>query len=156
MLLPREPPRLTKVRRQDKSRIAGPKPKELAVRTNDELVSMPLLRALIELNSSAQGLTSAQARSRLQRYGPNEIVEQHHNPLLVLLGYFWAPIPWMIEVALVLSLAARHWTVALIIAVLLAMNGLVAFSRNTRPPTRSLRSSSGWRRRRGYCVMARG
>ena len=97
------------------------------MQTNDELASMPLPQALTELDSSAQGLTSAQARSRRQRYGPNEIAEQHHNPMLVFLGYFWAPIPWMIEVALLLSLAARHWTDAVIIAVLLAMNGLVAF-----------------------------
>jgi hypothetical protein len=41
---------------------------------------------------------------RLERCGPNEIVEQHKNPLLVMLRYFWAPIPWMIEVALILSL----------------------------------------------------
>jgi len=34
----------------------------------------------------------------------------------------------MIEVALVLSLLARHWTDSVIIGVLLAMNGLVAFS----------------------------
>src|SRR6516165_9888586 len=33
----------------------------------------------------------------------------------------------MIEVALALSLAARHWTDAVIIGVLLAMNGLVAY-----------------------------
>ena len=97
------------------------------MQTNDELASMALLRALTKLDSSAQGLTSTQARSRLERYGPNEIAEQHRNPLLVLLGYFWAPIPWMIEVALALSLAARHWTDAVIIGVLLAMNGLVAY-----------------------------
>ena len=63
----------------------------------------------------------------MQRYGPNEIAEQHRNPVLVFLGYFWAPIPWMIEAALVLSLAAGHWTDAVIIAVLVAMNGVVAF-----------------------------
>jgi len=97
------------------------------VQTNDELASMPLLQALTDLESSAQGLTSAQARSRLQRYGPNEIAERHRNPVLEFLGYFWAPIPWMIEVALLLSLAARHWTDAVIIGVLLAMNGLVAY-----------------------------
>lgn len=97
------------------------------MQTDDELVSMPLPQALAELDSSAQGLTSAQARSRLQRYGPNEIAEPHHNPILVFLGYFWAPIPWMIEVALALSLAARHWTDAVIIGVLLAMNGVVAY-----------------------------
>ena len=133
MLAPRESPRLTKFRRQDKNRIAVPKPKELAVQTNDELASMPLLQALTELESSAQALTSAQARSRLQRYGPNEVAEQHRNPILVFLGYFWAPIPWMIEVALVLSLAARHWTDAVIIGVLLAMNGLCRFHGSTIP-----------------------
>ena len=98
------------------------------MQTNDELATIPLLQALTELESSAQGLTSAQARSRLQRYGPNEMAEQHRNPILVFLGYFWAPIPWMIEAALILSLAARHWTDAVIIAVLLVMNGMVAFA----------------------------
>ena len=63
----------------------------------------------------------------MQHYGPNEIAERHRNPVLVFLGYFWAPIPWMIEAALVLSLAARHWTDAVIVAVLLVMNGGVAF-----------------------------
>jgi H+-transporting ATPase len=98
------------------------------VQTGDEFASVTLLQALTELESSAQGLTSAQARSRLQRYGPNEIAEQRRNPVLVFLGYFWAPIPWMIEAALVLSLVARHWTDAVIIAVLLVMNGVVAFA----------------------------
>jgi len=97
------------------------------VQTNDELASMPLPQLLAELDSSAAGLTAVEALQRLQHYGPNEIVERHSNPVLVFLGYFWGPIPWMVEVALVLSLAARHWTDAVIIGVLLAMNGLVAF-----------------------------
>ncbi|HUO37549.1 MAG TPA: HAD-IC family P-type ATPase, partial [Mycobacterium sp.] len=92
-----------------------------------DLTAVPLPRALTELDSSPQGLTSAQAQSRLARYGPNEIAEKRRNPVLVFLGYFWAPIPWMIEAALVLSLLVGHWADAVIIAVLLAMNGLVAF-----------------------------
>jgi magnesium-transporting ATPase (P-type) len=70
----------------------------------------------------------ASRRARLERFGPNEIAEEHKSALLVLLGYFWAPIPWMIEVALVLSLAVRHWTDAAVIGVLLAMNVAVAFT----------------------------
>lgn len=97
------------------------------MQTGEELATIPLPRALGELGTSRHGLTSAQARERLHRYGPNEIAEPHRNPVLVFLGYFWAPIPWMIEAALVLSLAARHWTDAGIIAVLLVMNGVVAF-----------------------------
>ncbi|MFY9918713.1 MAG: plasma-membrane proton-efflux P-type ATPase [Mycobacterium sp.] len=93
-----------------------------------DLTAVPLARVLTELDSSAQGLTSAQAQSRLARYGPNEIAEQHRSPVLEFLSYFWAPVPWMIEAALVLSLLVRHWADAVIIAVLLAMNGLVAFA----------------------------
>ncbi|GAB89195.1 plasma-membrane proton-efflux P-type ATPase [Gordonia rhizosphera] len=92
-----------------------------------DLTAIPLSAALTELDSSPQGLTSVQAQSRLQRCGPNEIIEKRRNPVLVFLGYFWGPIPWMIEAALVLSLLVRHWTDAVIIAVLLAMNGVVAF-----------------------------
>ena len=92
-----------------------------------DLKAVPLPEALTELDSSPQGLTSAQAQSRLARYGPNEIIEKHRNPVLAFLGYFWAPIPWMIEVALVLSLLVKHWTDAIIIGALLAMNGVVAF-----------------------------
>jgi H+-transporting ATPase len=95
--------------------------------TTDKLAQLPLPQLLAELDSSVAGLTAAQALQRLQHYGPNEIAERHRNPVLEFLGYFWAPIPWMIEVALVLSLAARHWTDAVIIGVLLAMNGLVAY-----------------------------
>ncbi|WP_083746398.1 plasma-membrane proton-efflux P-type ATPase [Mycobacterium terramassiliense] len=97
------------------------------MQTDDELAKVPLPQALIELDSSTAGLTAAEALRRLQRCGPNEIVERHRNPVLEFLGYFWAPIPWMIEVALALSIAARHWTDAVIIGVLLAVNGLVAF-----------------------------
>ncbi len=80
------------------------------------------------LHAGAGGLTSTEAAERLQSYGPNEIAEKHRSPLLEFAGYFWAPIPWMIEVALVLSLLVRHWTDAVIIGVLLAMNGVVAFT----------------------------
>lgn len=97
------------------------------MQTSDELASTPLQQMLAELDTTAQGLSSAAARSRLQRDGFNEIAERRRNPVLTFLGYFWAPIPWMIEVALALSIAARHWTDSAIIAVLLMMNGLVAF-----------------------------
>ena len=98
------------------------------MRAGADLSDLPLPAALAELEASPAGLTGEQARARLERFGPNEIAEQRKNPLLVLLGYFWAPIPWMIEVALILSLVVRHWTDAVIIGVLLVMNGAVAFT----------------------------
>ncbi|WP_431237187.1 plasma-membrane proton-efflux P-type ATPase [Mycolicibacterium aichiense] len=94
---------------------------------DDTLATVPLSEALSTLETSAYGLTSEQALTRRDRYGLNQIEEQRVNPVLAFLGYFWAPIPWMIEVALLLSLAARHWADALIIGILLILNGLVAF-----------------------------
>jgi hypothetical protein len=35
--------------------------------------------------------------------GPNEIEEKKTNPFLKFLTYFWGPIPWMIEAAVILS-----------------------------------------------------
>ncbi len=92
-----------------------------------ELSSMPLPQLEAELHSGRDGLSGEQAAARLTRFGPNEIAEEHRPAVLVFLGYFWAPIPWMIEAALLLSVLARHWSDAAIIAVLLGMNGVVAY-----------------------------
>ncbi|MER5486872.1 plasma-membrane proton-efflux P-type ATPase [Streptomyces sp. NPDC002812] len=73
------------------------------------------------------GLTTAEAHRLLQEHGPNEIAEEHKNPLREFLGYFWAPIPWMIETALILSIVVQHWVDVAIIGVLLVVNGVVAF-----------------------------
>jgi H+-transporting ATPase len=98
------------------------------VRAGAELADMPVPAVLAELEASLGGLSGEQARVRLERFGPNEIAEERRSALLVMLGYFWAPIPWMIEVALVLSLVLRHWTDAAVIGVLLVMNVAVAFT----------------------------
>ena len=91
------------------------------------LDSIPLDELFARVRSTPQGLSGAEARDRLMRVGANEIAEQGRNPALVLLGYFWAPIPWMIEIALLLSVVVGHWPEAIVIAILLAMNGLVSF-----------------------------
>jgi H+-transporting ATPase len=98
------------------------------VRSGAELADLPLPDVLTELEASSGGLTGEQARARLERFGPNEVAEKNTSALLALLGYFWAPIPWMIEVALVLSLVVRHWTDAAVIGVLLGMNVAVGFT----------------------------
>jgi H+-transporting ATPase len=82
---------------------------------------------LQKLKSSPQGLSSSEAKERLQQYGFNEIPEKKVNPFLQLLRYFWGPIPWMIEVAAVLSALVRHWPDFGIILVLLLTNAAVGF-----------------------------
>ena len=100
----------------------GPKPD-----AQDDLKSLPLPEVEKKLGSSPNGLTQVEAEKRLARYGPNEISETKANPLLKFLSYFWGPIPWMIEAAVVLSAAARHWPDFGIILVLLLANAVVGF-----------------------------
>jgi H+-transporting ATPase len=82
---------------------------------------------LQKLKSSPNGLSSSEAKERLQRYGFNEIPEKKVNPFLQLLRYFWGPIPWMIEVAAILSALVRHWPDFGIILALLMVNAAVGF-----------------------------
>ena len=49
------------------------------------------------------------------------------NPVLKFLSYFWGPIPWMIEIAAILSAVVKHWDDLIIISVLLVFNALVGF-----------------------------
>ena len=88
---------------------------------------MPLAEVEKKLGSSPDGLTQAEAQKRLTQYGPNELVEKKTNLLLKFLGYFWGPIPWMIEVAVILSGVVRHWPDFFIILLLLVTNAVVAF-----------------------------
>ncbi|GAB4360632.1 MAG: plasma-membrane proton-efflux P-type ATPase [Methylohalobius crimeensis] len=76
---------------------------------------------------SSSGLSSDEAEKRLERYGPNALREKKVSPLLQLLGYFWGPIPWMIEVAAVLTALAQHWADFWIIVALLIFNAGVGF-----------------------------
>ena len=80
-----------------------------------------------QLSSSEKGLSNAEAQKRLQQFGTNEINQKKTSPFVKFLSYMWGPIPWMIEVAAVLSLLVRHWVDLIIIVVLLLFNAVVGF-----------------------------
>jgi H+-transporting ATPase len=113
-------------RNSDQSKAPAAKP-GLKPDQQDDLKSLPLAEVEEKLGSSPDGLSHAEAEKRLTQYGPNEIEEKKTNELLKFLSYFWGPIPWMIEVAVILSAAARHWPDFGIILVLLLANAVVGF-----------------------------
>lgn len=82
---------------------------------------------LSKLSASKDGLSSSEAQKRLQQYGLNEIPEKKANPLLKFLSYFWGPIPWMIEAAVVMSAIIQRWPDFGIIFTLLMVNAIVGF-----------------------------
>ena len=82
---------------------------------------------LRQLRVDSTGLSSAEAQQRLESVGPNAIAEHRRSELAELAAFFWGPIPWMIEVADVLSVILGHWDDVAIITVLLLVNAAVGF-----------------------------
>jgi H+-transporting ATPase len=83
--------------------------------------------AAVPAGAPLTGLTSDEARQRLQQYGENAVHEEQVSLLKRFLLYFWGPIPWMIEVAAVLSAAVQHWEDFGVIAAMLLINAGVGF-----------------------------
>ncbi len=79
------------------------------------------------LGSSSEGLTDEEARRRLAQYGPNALAEEKVHPLRKFLLYFWGPIPWMIEIAAILSAIVHHWVDLGVILALLIFNAVIGF-----------------------------
>ncbi|MGB7433977.1 MAG: HAD-IC family P-type ATPase, partial [Candidatus Acidiferrum sp.] len=110
----------------DQPKVSKSKP-ESVPDAKDDLKSLPLPEVEKKLESSPDGLSQAEAQKRLTQYGPNEIEEKKTNPFLKFLTYFWGPIPWMIEAAVILSGIVRHWLDFFIILLLLVSNAVVGF-----------------------------
>jgi H+-transporting ATPase len=77
-------------------------------------------------------LTNAEARKRLQEIGPNATPDTTERPLRRALGKFWAPVPWMLEAAIVLQLVLGKYVEAGIIAALLAFNAVLGLFQESR------------------------
>jgi H+-transporting ATPase len=110
----------------DQPQVSESKPQS-KLNSKDDLKSLPMPELQTKLGSSPDGLSQAEAQKRLTQYGPNEIGEKKTNPLLKFLTYFWGPIPWMIEGAVILSGMVRHWADFFIILLLLVSNAVVGF-----------------------------
>ena len=111
----------------DAPRFTPPRPARTPEPGHDSK-SAPMPELEEELGYSPDGLSSAEATRRLAQYGPNEIADHKTNPLLKFLSYFWGPIPWMIEIAVILSGAVGHWPDFFIILLLLLANGVVGYT----------------------------
>lgn len=93
----------------------------------DNLEKADLDTVYTQLNSSAAGLSSSEAKIRAEQYGCNELEDKQISPLLQFLHYFWGPIAWMIELAALMSALVGHWPDFAIIMTLLIYNAVSGF-----------------------------
>jgi len=82
--------------------------------------------------TASAGLTSDEASKRLQKDGPNAIPDTSAHPLRDVLGKFWAPVPWLLEFAIVLQVVLHKYLEAAVIAGLLIFNAALAYFQEGR------------------------
>jgi H+-transporting ATPase len=107
----------------------------LSTRLNDNM--MDYSKATLDevfslLSTSRSGLTSEEAKLRLEKYGYNEVKEKKESPLRKFLSKFSAPVPWMLEVTAVVTFLLRKYDDMGIILFLLIFNAIVSFVQESR------------------------
>jgi H+-transporting ATPase len=82
--------------------------------------------------SAVTGLTSAEARRRLNEIGPNAVSEEVPPRWKVFVAKFWGPIPWMLEAALALQIGLGAYVEGAMIGALLLFNATLGFIQEGR------------------------
>ena len=94
-------------------------------RNTSDYRAVSIAETLGLLETSADGLTDSVVRQRLQRFGFNEVTEKKENPAAQFLKRYWGPMPWLLELAIVLGIVVKHYLEAGIIFALLTINSVI-------------------------------
>jgi H+-transporting ATPase len=97
----------------------------LAVKNTSEYKAMPTGDSFRLLETSEGGLATFEVQRRIQIFGFNEVVEKKKDSLVEFLLRYWGPMPWLLELAIVLSIILKHYLEAGIIFALLTINTVV-------------------------------
>ena len=82
--------------------------------------------------AAGAGLTSDEAHRRMEKFGANAMPDTALHPFRMALEKFWAPVPWMLEAAIVLEVALGKYVEAAIIAGLLVFNATLGLLQESR------------------------
>jgi H+-transporting ATPase len=94
--------------------------------------SAPKMPTAAEGGDVALGLTAAEAQARLAKYGPNDMPDTTTGRWRMALTKFWAPVPWMLEAAILLQAALHEYAEAAVVAGLLVFNAAIGFFQEGR------------------------
>jgi H+-transporting ATPase len=97
------------------------------LRSSLDYRNLSIEETLKALDASLNGLSEEEARKRIEKYGYNEVREEKRNPIAEFFSRYWGPMPWLLELAIVLSIFLNHIIEAIIIFVLLTINVTIGF-----------------------------
>ncbi len=102
-------------------------------KSTDTFIKQPVENTIEAFNTDArQGLSSTEAHNRLEKFGYNEIEEREEPLWHRIFRRFWGPIPWMIEMAAILSAIVQKWDDFAIITIMLLVNASLDFLQEHR------------------------
>ncbi len=98
-----------------------------SLKPTSDYKSLSLQESYAFLQATEHGLSGAALEERLSFFGRNEIMEKKKNPLLEFVARYWGPMPWLLELAMVLAFLLKHDLEGSIIFVLLTVNAIIGF-----------------------------
>ena len=97
----------------------------LTIKNTSEYKDSSMRRCYQAPASSPNGLIEPEVKQRLLKYGFNEVSENKQNSLFAFLKRYWGPMPWLLELAIILSIVLKHYLEAGIIFALLTINTVI-------------------------------
>ncbi|MEJ2672289.1 MAG: cation-transporting P-type ATPase, partial [Deltaproteobacteria bacterium] len=89
---------------------------------------LELHQVFTELDTSAQGLTEAEAKERLKKFGPNKLAEAEKiSWLKILLHQFKSPLIYILLIAAVVTFFLQEYKDTGVIGAVLLLNAIIGF-----------------------------
>ncbi len=92
---------------------------------------MTTLYSTKTIHDAEQGLTDQDVVQQRTKWGMNSVAGKSSNPLKIALSKLWAPVPWMLEAAIIFQLVLGDYTESAIVAALLLFNALLGYSQES-------------------------
>jgi len=93
---------------------------------------MPEIDPTLLETDPEKGLALEEVEARQKQFGFNRIETKEASWFSRLFRHFWGPIPWMIEVAAILSASMQRWEDFILIIIMLLVNAFADFYQESK------------------------
>ncbi len=109
----------------------------MTTKATADFADLPIEDAYSALSTSTNGLSENEAKRRINESGYNELSEKRKNAFVDFLARYWGPMPWLLELTMVLSYIIGHYLEVVIVFGLLTLNAIIGFH-HTRSSLKAL------------------